>query len=216
MNIGYFLGGAILGAAGLTAAALIDDKLNPKPTLPDPDEARSMSVEAVTRGLSAYCMRASALSAETSASIRQKVDAEPMRDFEDDSILDRMRNRLGGGVCIIDRKLRLSSLRDFLSDAEKLYRQHRCLFVRANVILRENGLHGVTLKNLTPRKRTSSLDNSVANEDWRDQFNDFLEAVEDYITATIDAANLLCDKLEALSESETTNALPEGAAPATA
>jgi len=35
MNLGYFLGGAILGAAGLTAAALIDDKLNPKPTLPD-------------------------------------------------------------------------------------------------------------------------------------------------------------------------------------
>ena len=62
MNLGYFLGCAILGAAGLTAAALIDDKLNHKPTLPDPDDARSMSAESVNRGLSAYCMRAAALS----------------------------------------------------------------------------------------------------------------------------------------------------------
>jgi hypothetical protein len=216
MNLGYFLGGAILGAAGLTAAALIDDKLNPKPSLPDPDDARSMSVERVTSGLSAYCMRAAALNTEKTASIRQKVDAEPMRDFEDDGILDRMRNRLGGGVCLIDRKLKVSSLRDFLSEAEKLYKQHRCLFVRANVILREHGIQGVSLKTLAPRKRTFTLDNSVSNNDWHYQFDDSLEVVQDFITATIDAANLLCDKLEALSEPQTTDALPEGTAPATA
>ena len=217
MDVRYFFGGAILGAAGLTAAALIDDKLNPKPSLPAPDEVRSMSVERVTSGLSAYCMKASALNSKTlDPTLNPWNNVTPLMDYEGDSLLDRIKNRMGGAICIIDRKIKMSALRNFLEESERLFKLHRCLFVRANIILREHGVQGINLKTLTPRKRAFMLDSSVSNGDWMNQYSDSLQVVQDFITATIDMANLLCEKLEALSEPEKANTLPNVPTPATA
>ena len=238
MKLGYFIGGALLGAAGLTAAALFDAKCNPRPALPEPDKARSMDADSVADGLSEYCRRATTLNLEQCIKLMPDGSMPPIY-LDDADILDRVRTRVAEGLCFLDRKFKMSALRGFHKDAVKLYRQHRCLFVRANAILKGHGKEGVDLKALEAgaagfAARFAALqaapvlndyDEDEAEQRWWSQYSALLLKVQDFVAATVDAANLLADRLEELSapakteapaveDADTDAPLPEGTAPA--
>jgi hypothetical protein len=207
-NIGYLLGGALAGAVGLTAAALLSEKKSDAYFSggASPDAANSLGAEDVATRLNSYFFKATALALKCSSLSLEsgELHCTPI-DLPDDDFLTKVGNKIGGSLTITCRAGKLSSLRDLKKEAERLYQGHRNLFVRANTILERNGEETVSLKFPSLQNQDLTLNNSLSNDDWILDFDDLCGKVRDFINKTIEIAEKLIGKLEALSESKKTS-----------
>lgn len=214
MNPTSFLAGALLGVTGLLTVTHYSKKKHPEWSICQASDISSMSTRDVIDRLRNYCDEIIDFDAQKNKELI--LCDGPTNDSPDDNALDRLCNRMDGIAVNVAQKVKIRRLQEYVSESENFYMQHSYLFISANRILREHGEQAENLEKLTLRDHKFSLDDNLSYADWKKKYYGLMRIVNGFITATMDTASKLADKLEALSEPQTTEALPEATAPATA
>lgn len=202
-KLGYFLGGALLGAAGLSAAVLLtqnkEDAAEPHVNF-TPDEASRMDAQEVIEHLDAYFSQSCGLGIQSSLSCFDCGDlSSGSIHLPDDGLFTKVENRLVDALVCVGRKSKEQDLRLARQRIEGLYQRYRPVFVRANRLLSAQGVSGVSLKDFTLADHEFSLKNSIDNENWCDEALDLNSCLDDFISKTTEAANKLVSRLKHLA-----------------
>lgn len=189
------LGGAAAGAAGLTAAALMDSRRSGTAQV----SFDSLDAAGVIRHLDAYFWKSSRLLQQVSDILMQSIDlcAAPVC-LPDDNLAARAGDLIGCGLTAVQRRLAASRLKDARDDAWKLYMSHRGLFARGNDLLREADLPMVTHARCRLKELSFDMDHSLNNDDW--SLCGAADPLQDFLTGSGDAANRLIESLEKLQD----------------
>lgn len=203
-RMSVFLGGALAGIAGLSAAALLrKDSLDSDGCTDVPfngSGAASLKTAKVREAMDEYFFKAHDLADQCFALLMKSTDLGmgPIA-LPDDSLLERAANALGGGLTRISRTFQADELRSLRKRATRLYNQYRPAFERGNALLAAKNLAGVSIstENLDTQV---PLDNSLANEDWYDDLDAACNRLHDFLTESSDAAWKLLKQLEQLEK----------------
>lgn len=201
-KLGFFLGGALAGAAGLAAAALLD-KGSSAPELPGPScpgSPSELDCGGVVFALNEYFFKAHTLANRCSSLSLESSDLcmGPIELPEDD-LLDKARNALDGGLTRMVRGFKAEDLRSLRRQAAQLFADYRPMFTRGNELLKAARMAGVgvSTRELDIRDR---LDNRLENEDWFDDLDEGCSRLNAFLTGSADAAQELIDQLETLQK----------------
>ena len=202
-KLGFFIGGTLLGAAGLAAAALAHDKISGTEPAPKADRIRAMDAAEISRQLRIYFFKATSLSLKCTGLFSESAFSDfPSINFPDDGFFTKMGNKIEGGMNRICRGMTKSQVLDLKNEAKKLYRQHRNLFIQANNILYQKGVAGISLADLTLDDQHFVLNNAMDNENWLDDLHVLCEAISAFLTKTADVADQLSSRLDSLDDVE--------------
>lgn len=197
-KLAFFLGGALAGAAGLAAAALLD-KSSSAPELPGPScqgSPSGLDVRGVTDALNEYFFRAHELARRCSTLSMESCElAMGPIELPDDSLLQKAGNILDGGLTRVVRGFKVENLRTLRRQAATLFSEYRPVFLRGNELLKSASMAGVSVstKELDIR---DCLDNRLDNEDWFDDLDEGCSRLETFLTDSADAAQALIGQLE--------------------
>ena len=192
MHLGSILGGALLGAVGLTAAAYMIDKHASKPVLPDPSKVRSMTSSDLIAKLVLYVADASALNLRKYGSLYD-CGIGPLY-LPNSSLHDRLMDRL--------ERLAMPGVKSYRSEAINLFNAYHGIFKRAYELLEEDEDSKVFVDYADFLSRNFNFDDDINSERWAEQYDSMLNAVNEFVNATIDAAVELNDKLYASEDIE--------------
>lgn len=213
--LGYLLGGTFTGMAGLTTAVLLaDDKSLAEDTADldtafTPSEAAHMDVNRVISHLHIYRMTCHIRFFETIKSLMECLNwLDCSLPMPDDGLFTRLGNKVSDIVTTIGRKGKEQDLRKLAQRIEGLYQQYRPIFVRANRLLAEKGIMGVSLKDFSLAGQDFTLNNAAGNEDWGDEITDLQDVLDAFVTKTTEAAQMLASRLEAMRGDEETDSVP--------
>ena len=147
-KLGFFLGGALAGAAGLAAAALLD-KNSSVPGLPGPtcgDSPAGLDAAGVVNALNEYFFKAHELARRCSTLSMESCDLSmgPI-ELPDENLLDKARNVLDGGLTRMVRSFKAEDLRSLHRQAATLFREYRRVFTRGNELLKAAAMAGVSV-----------------------------------------------------------------------
>ena len=187
-----FLGGAIVGAAGLATAAYVDHRITEAKFSPDLKRPDTLSAEQVVQELNSYFFKLQGIYSQCNKIVLENSDliVTPV-PLPYDNTIHRIANSIGGRLTSISRSSSISQLLDCRREANKLHERYLGIFERANYILAEKGMTPLTLTKRLFTEKTVSLDTSVHNDDWDTEF----ETIADNIRDTLDEA---CDQTERL------------------
>ena len=201
-KLAFFLGGALAGAAGLAAAALLG-KGSSAPELPGPscqDSPSGLDARGVVDALNEYFFKAHELARRCSTLSMESCEFSmgPI-ELPDDSLLQKAGNILDGGLTRVVRGFKVEDLRTLRRQAATLFSEYRPVFLRGNELLKGASMGGVSVstKELDIRDR---LDNRLDNEDWFDDLDEGCSRLETFLTDSADAAQALTDQLETLQK----------------
>lgn len=201
-KLGFFLGGALAGAAGLAAAALLD-KNSSAPELPGPscgDAPAGLNAAGVVSALYEYFFKAHELARRCSTlSMESSELCMGPIELPEDTLLQKAGNAIGGGLTRVVRGFRAEDLRSLHRQAATLFSDYRPVFTRGNELLKDAAMTGVgvSTRELDIRDR---LDNSLANEDWFDDLDEGCSRLNTFLTESADAAQELIEQLETLQK----------------
>ena len=201
-KLGFFLGGALAGAAGLAAAALLD-KNSSVPGLPGPscgDSPAGLDAAGVVNALNEYFFKAHELARRCSTlSMESSELCMGPIELPDDSLLQKAGNILDGGLTRVVRGFRAEELRSLHRQVAQLFRDYRPMFTRGNELLKGAAMAGVgvSTRELDIRDR---LDNSLENEDWFDDLDEGCSRLDTFLSDSADAAQELIEQLETLQK----------------
>ena len=200
-KLGFFLG-ALAGAAGLTAAALLDTSSS-APELPGPScegSPSGLDAAAVVSALNEYFFKAHELARRCSTlSMESSELCMGPIELPEDSLLQKAGNAIDGGLTRVVRGFKAEDLRSLHRQAARLFSDYRPVFTRGNELLKGAAMTGVgvSTRELAIRDR---LDNSLANEDWFDDLDEGCSRLNSFLTDSADAAQELIDQLETLQK----------------
>ena len=199
-KLAYFLGGALAGAAGLAAAALLDKgtagEIETSPT----GGAPGRDAAGVTGALNEYFFKAHELARRCfSLSMESCNFSMGPIELPEDNLLDKARNALDGGLTRMVRSFKAEDLRSLHRQAATLFREYRPVFTRGNELLKAAAMAGVSVstKELDIEDR---LDNRLDNEDWFDDLDEGCSRLSTFLTESADAAQSLIGQLETLQK----------------
>lgn len=199
---GFFLGGALAGAAGLAAVAL-PDKNSSAPELPGPscgDSPARLNAAGVVDVLNEYFFKAHELARRCSTLSMESCELcmGPIERPED-NLLQKAGNAIGGGLTRVVRGFRAEDLRSPHRQAAKLFSDYRPVFTRGNELLKGAAMTGVgvSTQDLDIRDR---LDNRLDNEAWFDDPYEGCSRLNTFLTESADAAQELIGQLETLQK----------------
>lgn len=202
-KLGYLLSGALLGAAGLTAATLLtSDRDSVGETAEQnvdftPDDTAYMDAAEVARHLNGYYFKCSKLGIKGAVFPLGCLDLQCCSTATPyDGPLVKLGNKVSDTLMTIGRKGKEQDLRMLRQHIEELYQMYRPVFVRANRLLAVKGIAGVSLKGFSLADRNFSLNNDAANEDWDDELLTLLDVLQDFVSRTTEAADTLTSRLE--------------------
>lgn len=203
-RMSVFLGSALAGIAGLSAAALLrKDSLGSDVRTDVPfngSRVASLDAAEVREAMDEYFFKAHDLADQCFALLMKSTDLGmgPIA-LPDDSLLERAANALGGGLTRLSRSFQTSELRSLRKRVTRLYTQYRPIFERGNALLIAGNMTGVRIstENLDTQV---ALDNSLANEDWYDDLDGACNRLHDFLTESSDAAWKLLKQLEQLEK----------------
>lgn len=197
-KLAFFLGGALAGAAGLSAAALLD-KSSSSPDLSGPSRPGSpaeFDASGVVDALKEYFFKAHEL-AQRCSSLSMESCGLSMGPIElpDDNLFQKAANILNGGFTRVLRGFKAEDLRALRRQVATLFSEYRPIFQRGNELLKEARMAGVSVstKELNIRDR---LDNRLDNEDWFDDLYKGCSRIGTFLTESADAARELIGQLE--------------------
>lgn len=192
-----FIGGAVTGAAGLLAAVMYDNHKSESAYSPLLNTPEHLDAEEVTRQLNAYFFKASSLHLKCSQIIGDSshliFTSVPLLT---DGFLERAVNAFGDGMTGISRRLRQDDLVTLKKDCQRLYDRFHGIFQRANTILQERGKSPVSLKSITFKGVDFSIDNSVENEDWWEDFSALTDKIQNFLDTSCKIAEQLVEMLK--------------------
>lgn len=188
-----FIAGALLGAAGLACAAIYDERRTEgqySPLLKTPENLTADEVEEL---LNKYYFQAQQIFAKLNDTEMDSIDlmSVPL-ELPDDDLAQKAMNFIGGCATRISRSACVMKLKGIREDILKLYGRYSGVFRRANAIIKSRGRTGVELIGAEGIKMFA-LNNSLANEDWQDEFEVHVDKIRDYIEKT-------CSNVEDLIE----------------
>ncbi len=192
-----FLGGAIAGAAGLTAAALYNShksEFQYSPLLKTPDV---LDAAGVVRELNNYFFKAQSLYTACNKVVFDcsELIFTPV-PLPWDNVVRRTLNRIGGGMNSFGRKNGNSRLCKLKEEAITLYGRYKGVFLRANELAKTMGRTPLQLDVIKFDDVTHELDNSVTNENWDEDFEALADSIRNFLDRSCDVANQLIDMLE--------------------
>lgn len=191
----YFLGGALVGAAGITAAALLH-KENDNP-LRQLGNIEDLGVDDLIGKLNRYVIKAHALSIICSSVVMKSTDlqATPI-DLPGDDLLTRIGNMVGGTMTVVSRQWKRDALLDLKKEAEQLYTQYSGVFAKANTLLEQFGMGQISCKGIVFGKRDFSLNNELSNDDWILEFDALADTIRNFLNMSTTVAEQLIASLE--------------------
>lgn len=209
----FFLGGALAGAAGLAAAALLDKGSSagelPAPTCPA--SPAGLDAGGVVDALNEYFFKAHELARRCSTLSMESCNlAMGPIELPDDSLLQKAGNVIGGGLTRVVRGFKAEDLRSLHRQAAQLFSDYRPVFTRGNALLKDAAMAGVgvSTRELEIRDR---LDNRLENEDWFDDLDEGCSRLSTFLTESADAAQDLIGQLENLQKCGAEPLVPAGA-----
>lgn len=184
-----FLGGALVGAAGLVAAALHDDKKTEAAFSPLLKAPEALTEDEVASLLGDYALKANLLSIKISqVGIESAALQGTSIELPDDGMFQKIANSIGDGLTKTARHLRCNELENLKDEASKLYGRYRGVFRRANALLRERGRTPIDLRGLTLSKAKVSVNNAIENENWCFDFEDAEEGIRSFLEKSSEIA----------------------------
>ncbi|MDL2216204.1 hypothetical protein LJB81_00555 [Desulfovibrio sp. OttesenSCG-928-M14] len=213
----YLLGGAVVGAAGLAAAALLNEKNSNSTSLDVPHlgSASSLDADALAGQLNSYFFKANAFAMKCSGLVMESghLQYTPI-DLPDDGFFMRTWNKLGCKLTEGSRACKRDSMLDIKKEAEQLYAQHRDVFSTANALLEQHGMQKISCKEVTFDGQDFSLNNELSNDDWILEFGELSEKIQDFLNKSAAIAEQLISRLEqiqgenVINNGKTSAALP--------
>lgn len=192
-----FIGGAVTGAAGLLAAVMYDSHKTESEYSPLLKTPEHLDTEDVTRLLNIYFFQITSLQLKCSKLLMDSGHlAIPSMPPSDDSFFQKVAHAFDDGMTGISRRLSQDSVLTLKNDCQRLYGRYRGVFQRANTILRERGKSPVSLKPITFKGQDFSINNSLENEDWWDDFDALVTKISDFVDTSRNIAQKLTEMLE--------------------
>ncbi len=192
-----FIGGAVTGAAGLLAAVMHDSHKTESEYSPLLKTPEHLDAEEVTRQLNIYFFQITSLQLKCGKLLMDAGNlALPSMPLPDDGFFQKAAKALDDGMTGISRRLRQDDLLTLKKDCQKLYGRYRGIFQRANAILRERGHSPVSLKAITFKGQDFSLNNSLENEEWWEDFDALVTRISDVMETSRTIAQRLTEMLE--------------------
>lgn len=192
-----FIGGALVGAAGLLAVALRDgdDAGSALPSsVKHPERLDEREVVSLLAG---YTRAANKLSAKCNTIEMESSDLVMASiSLEDDDLLQKMSNVVEDGLTRVGRTLRCSQLNDLKDEASRLYGTYRGVFRRANALLCERGGENIDLRPIRFESKEISVNNALDNDDWCHDFGKAVDSVRNVLETSSTIAGRLIDLLE--------------------
>lgn len=192
-----FIGGAVTGAAGLLAAAMYDSHKTESEYSPLLKAPESLDADEVTRQLNIYFFQVTSLQLKCSKLLMDAGGlAITSMSLPDDGLFQKVAKALDDGVTGISRRLKEDDLLTLKKDCQRLYGRYRGVFQRANAILREHGKSSVSLKPITFTGQDFSINNSLDNENWWEDFDALVTKISDFVETSRAIAQQLTEMLE--------------------
>lgn len=199
-KLAYFLGGALAGAAGLAAAALLDKGTAGEIEMSPTCDAAGQDAAGVANALNEYFFKAHALANRCSSLSMESCNLSmgPI-ELPADGLLDKARNALDGALTRVVRSFKAEDLCSLHRQAATLFREYRPVFTRGNELLKASAMAGVSVstKDLDIEDR---LDNHLDNEDWFDDLDEGCSRLTTFLTESANAAQSLIERLETLQK----------------
>ena len=192
-----FLGGALVGAAGLLSVALLDAKETESSFPSSLKNLESLDDEEVTSLLLDYSIAANLLSAKCNMLEFESVGLH-LTSFkkDDDSLFQKAANTVYDGLARTGRSMRCNQLGRLKDEAVNLYRRYHGVFKQANALLCERGMSPVDLRPLRAGVRKVSINNAIDNDDW---YLDF-DAAADNIRTFLEKSSAIAEQPIAIFE----------------
>lgn len=196
-----FIGGAVTGAAGLLAAVMYDNHKTESQYSPLLNTPESLDVEEVTRQLNIYFFQVTSLQVTCSKLLMDSGHlALTSIPVSHDGFFQNAAQVFDDGMTGISRRLRQDELLTLKKDCQRLYGRYCGVFQRANAILRERGKNPVSLKAITFKGQDFSINNSLENEDWWEDFAARVATISDFVDTSRNIAQQLTEMLEQENE----------------
>lgn len=196
----WLVGGLLAGAAGLVTAALATDDSG-EPLFGKKEkalgDASALNAKGLADQLNGYFLKANDLSMKCS-----KLDMESndltgsLLKLPDDGLLLKMGDLVVDKMTVKSRQWKLEALLKLKKEASALYLQYRDTFAKANGLLERRGLPVADLKAINYGGGDFTLDHSIENEEWIEEFGRLADKVNNFLEKSIEAAQTLTDGLE--------------------
>ena len=193
-NVGFLLGGALVGVVSLATAAMLNEKSSDSLS---PSKINAFDADGLAAQLNSYFSKANFLALKCSNIVIESGKFHHSHiDLPDDDILIRAGNKIGGSMTVVMRKWKMNSLLDLKKEAEQLYAEHRAVFASANALLKQHVAQQVSYKELVFSDKDFSLNNALTNDDWILEFEDLADKIRDALNKSADVAEQLVNGLE--------------------
>lgn len=196
-----FIGGAVTGSAGLLAAVMYDSHKTESEYSPLLETPESLDADEVTRQLNIYFFQVTSLQLKCSKLLMDAGNlAITSMPLPDDGFFQKVAKVIDDGMTGIGRRLKQDDLLTLKKDCQRLYGRYRGVFQRANAILRERGKSPVSLKSIAFKGQDFSINNSLKNENWWEDFDALVTKISDFAETSRTIAQQLTEMLEQESE----------------
>lgn len=187
-----FIGGAIVGAAGLLGAALYDSHKTESQYSPLLRTPEKLDAAGVSDQLNAYFFKAQALYSKCNQIVLENSDliVGPVRLPWDNSVR-KAANAVAAKLGKLCGKYNIHQLVECGKEANLLYSRYLGIFERANSILKERGRSPLDLPDKLAVPEVSNSD-----EDWDSSFEIAADRIRDTIEASCNLAEQLLEMLE--------------------
>lgn len=187
-----FIGGAIVGAAGLLGAALYDSHKTESQYSPLLRTPEKLDAAGVSDQLNAYFFKAQALYSKCNQIVLENSDLiiGPVSLPWDNSVRKAV-NAVAAKLGKLCGNYNIHQLMECGKEANQLYRRYIGVFERANSILKERGRSPLELPDRLFPEKLAVPDASGSDDDWDSSF----EIVADKLRDTIEASCNLAEQL---------------------
>ncbi|MDF4398981.1 hypothetical protein P3406_14515 [Vibrio parahaemolyticus] len=160
---------------------------------------RELHFEKVFADLRAKLIRASSeaidISIDLTSTTMKSVEYAYFMDALDDSFMGKVGNKVGSAAYTLGRSSCLSSLNDARKKVSKFISEHSSVLKQGNHELARWRFPPIAFQNESGFG-DFELDNSVANEEWHDQFCHFERQLDNTLTSFSDACTEVSEQLE--------------------
>lgn len=193
-----FIGGAVVGAAGLLGAALYDKRRTEAKFSPLLKNAAGLDAAQVIEQLNDYYLKSNALSIKCSGVLVENCGLHGpwLGAMPDDDFLHKAFADIDRHVTPVMRKWTVGQIADLGEEAKKLYIRYKGCFERANALIAAQGERQVDLSGIKFPAQKFSLDNSVQNDNWGFDLDELADIVRNYLDHSADIAEKLVQLLE--------------------
>ena len=197
-----FLGGALVGAAGLLTVALRDGEKTESAlpsSLKHPGRLDEREIAAL---LADYSLAAISLSGKCN---QVEVESGDLHftsiPLDDDTLLQKVANSIGDGLTKTCRNMRCGQLNDLKEEAVSLYGRYRGVFRQANTLLCKHGRAPIDLGPIRSGIKAISVNNAINNEDWWFDFSAAVDNIRDFLDRSSAIAEQFIDIFEGMKNS---------------